>query len=41
MRPFTLAVSAAALNLDPWCRAFDVRPGQALYLPPGGRVRIW
>ena len=28
-------------NLDPWYAAFDVKPGQALYLPPDGRVRIW
>jgi len=28
-------------NLDPWYPAFDVRPGQALYLPPAERVRIW
>jgi predicted metalloendopeptidase len=28
-------------NLDPWYTAFDVKPGQALYLPPGERVRIW
>jgi putative endopeptidase len=28
-------------NLDAWYQAFDVRPGQALYLPPEGRVRVW
>ncbi len=28
-------------NLDPWYAAFDVKPGQALYLPPADRVRIW
>jgi endothelin-converting enzyme/putative endopeptidase len=28
-------------NLDAWYRAFDVQPGQALYLPPGERVRVW
>ncbi len=28
-------------NLDPWYRAFDVKPGQALYLPPADRVRVW
>jgi predicted metalloendopeptidase len=28
-------------NLDAWYEAFDVRPGQRLYLPPGSRVRIW
>jgi predicted metalloendopeptidase len=28
-------------NLDAWYDAFDVRPGQRLYLPPGVRVRVW
>ncbi|MGH6742746.1 MAG: M13-type metalloendopeptidase, partial [Bradyrhizobium sp.] len=28
-------------NLDPWYRAFDVKPGDALYLAPAERVRIW
>jgi putative endopeptidase len=28
-------------NLDAWYRVFDVRPGQALYLTPADRVRIW
>ena len=28
-------------NLDDWYRAFDVRPGQALYLPPEQRIRVW
>ena len=28
-------------NLDPWYPAFDVKPGQGLYLPPAERVRIW
>ncbi len=28
-------------NLDPWYPAFDVQPGQALYLAPPDRVRIW
>lgn len=28
-------------NLDAWYDAFDVRPGQQLYLPPEARVRIW
>jgi predicted metalloendopeptidase len=28
-------------NLDPWYRAFDVKPGQALYLPPADRVLVW
>ena len=28
-------------NLDAWYDAFDVRPGQRLFLEPGDRVRIW
>ena len=28
-------------NLDAWYRAFDVKAGQALYLAPADRVRIW
>ena len=28
-------------NFDPWYRALDVKPGDALYLPPEKRVRIW
>lgn len=28
-------------NLDAWYEAFDVRPGQRLYLEPAARVRIW
>jgi len=30
-----------ARNLDAWYAAFDVRPGQRLYLEPSARVRIW
>ena len=32
---------ATVRNLDAWYEAFDVRPGQALYLPPEARVRVW
>jgi len=28
-------------NLDPWYSAFQVKPGQKLYLTPQQRVRIW
>jgi putative endopeptidase len=28
-------------NFDPWYAAFDVKPGETLYLAPGARVRIW
>jgi endothelin-converting enzyme/putative endopeptidase len=32
---------ATVRNLDAWYDAFDVQPGQRLYLPPGQRVRVW
>jgi putative endopeptidase len=28
-------------NLDGWYASFDVKPGQALYLAPSERVRVW
>ncbi len=28
-------------NLDAWYPAFDVQPGDALFLPPDKRVRVW
>jgi putative endopeptidase len=28
-------------NLDAWYKAFDVQPGQKLYLAPDERVRVW
>jgi putative endopeptidase len=28
-------------NIDAWYDAFDAKPGQALYLAPADRVRIW
>jgi putative endopeptidase len=28
-------------NVDAWYKAFDVKPGQALYLAPPDRVKIW
>ncbi|MFM9437206.1 putative endopeptidase [Janthinobacterium sp. CG_23.3] len=33
--------AATVRNLDAWYKAFDVKPGQALYLAPGQRVRVW
>ncbi|MEA3003351.1 MAG: putative endopeptidase [Sphingomonadales bacterium] len=33
--------AAVVRNLDPWYPAFDVKPGQKLYLTPERRVRIW
>jgi putative endopeptidase len=28
-------------NIDAWYEAFDVKPGDAMYLPPDRRVRLW
>ncbi|HLV86784.1 MAG TPA: M13 family metallopeptidase [Candidatus Sulfotelmatobacter sp.] len=28
-------------NIDPWYSAFNVKPGESLYLPPDNRVKIW
>ncbi len=28
-------------NIDAWYSAFEVKPGQSLYLPPEKRVRVW
>jgi putative endopeptidase len=32
---------ATLRNLDAWYAAFDVKPGEKLYLPPPDRIRIW
>jgi putative endopeptidase len=32
---------ATVRNLDAWYDAFDVQPGQKLYLEPGARVHVW
>ena len=28
-------------NLDAWYKAFDVKPGDAMYVAPEDRVHIW
>jgi predicted metalloendopeptidase len=28
-------------NVDAWYGAFDVEPGEKLYLPPADRLHIW
>ncbi len=28
-------------NLDAWYAAFNVKPGDKLYVPPEKRIRIW
>jgi predicted metalloendopeptidase len=33
--------AATVRNLDSWYAAFEAKPGQALYLEPRDRIRIW
>ncbi|MGN6730244.1 MAG: M13-type metalloendopeptidase, partial [Rhodanobacteraceae bacterium] len=28
-------------NIDAWYRAFEVKPGEKLFLPPADRVKVW
>jgi putative endopeptidase len=39
--PAAYRVNGIVRNFDPWYAAFDVKPGDKLYLPPDERVRIW
>ncbi len=39
--PEEYRVNGVVRNLDEWYEAFGVKPGDALYLPPEQRVRIW
>lgn len=39
--PTPYRVNGVVRNLDAWYAAFDVGPGDRLYLPPEQRVRIW
>lgn len=34
-------VNGVVRNVDAWYQAFDVQPGDKLYLPPAERVHIW
>jgi predicted metalloendopeptidase len=34
-------VNIPVRNIDAWYAAFDVKPGDKLYLPPEQRVKIW
>jgi putative endopeptidase len=33
--------AATVRNIDAWYKAFNVQPGQRLYLAPNERVRVW
>lgn len=39
--PSRYRVNGVVRNMDAWYAAFDVRPGDRLYLAPAQRVRIW
>ena len=39
--PARYRVNGVVRNFDPWYKAFNVQPGDKLYLPPERRVRIW
>lgn len=39
--PVMYRANGPVRNFDPWYEAFDVQPGDALYLAPEDRVRIW
>jgi predicted metalloendopeptidase len=34
-------VDGATRNVDGWYNAFDVKPGDAYYLAPESRVKLW
>jgi endothelin-converting enzyme/putative endopeptidase len=39
--PDKYRVDGIVRNFDPWYKAFDVKPGDKMYLPPEQRVHIW
>jgi putative endopeptidase len=39
--PAEFRVNGVVRNIDAWYAAFDVKPGDALFLPEAERVRIW
>lgn len=39
--PALARVNGVVRNMDAWYKAFNVQPGDALYLPPDQRVHIW
>jgi len=39
--PDKYRVNGIVRNFDPWYTAFGVKPGDAMYLPPAKRVRVW
>jgi endothelin-converting enzyme/putative endopeptidase len=39
--PAKYRVNGVVRNFDPWYKAFNVQPGDQLYLPPEKRVHVW
>jgi endothelin-converting enzyme/putative endopeptidase len=39
--PEQYRVDGIVRNFDPWYKAFNVKPGDKLYLPPAQRVHVW
>ena len=39
--PAKYRVNGVVRNVDAWYKAFDVKPGDKLYLPPDQRVHVW
>ena len=39
--PEKYRVDGIVRNFDPWYKAFNVQPGDKLYLPPNQRVHVW
>ncbi len=39
--PMDLRVNGMVRNIDEWYEAYDVQPGDAMYLAPEDRVKIW
>jgi len=39
--PAVYRVNGQVPNIDAWYSAFDVKPGDKMYVAPGDRVRIW
>jgi endothelin-converting enzyme/putative endopeptidase len=39
--PEKYRVDGIVRNFDPWYKAFNVQPGEKLYLPPEQRVHVW
>jgi len=39
--PAEYRVNGVVRNMDEWYKAFNVKPGDKMYLPPEKRVRVW